>query len=541
MSNSRNGQRRFLVGTMKAVVLLMCFALIFALVLTVGVMGGGFGLPVAEAEYSPAVSYLKVNGRTYSSDAEVTAAIQSALHAQNAGSVTVTIDLASTDLQSYSNMSATSGSASNYDWSGRPWDANDGFGAQADTDDADVFSWLNFRIPSVITSFISNSSYSVSARHQAEIWCRRSALTGGTMWGYSFESGTGARTSHSWNTSGATYNQGDGAGDDARVLYADETISNLSSGTTYLYVLMQGNHQGTGWWAVGGGVRATNNVFTFTISLSGTQSDTGAPQATINESGTTVTSTVAADPGSYLNSTNSALYNAIVNNAPNDRGVTINGNTISLINAAVRYDEDGYAKRLTLNVQDYCNDGTAASASSAAYYAGLAGIRVNGGDSDLIGTQYGTSGSANFSYNGGTNNGRITWTVSSARDTGTLVIEFRDNTGDNGVKIQIRDSASNSNYLDLTVVVGGIYGTGGSDLGGVSVNNDDTLSTAAENPFDGLVWNAENLNLNISGAGSGANSLIWYFAAERYDSASAAFGASSPVLSGGMTGYYPFG
>lgn len=541
MSNSRNGQRRFLVGTMKAVVLLMCFALIFALVLTVGVMGGGFGLPVAEAEYSPAVSNLKVNGRTYSSDAEVIAAIQAALHAKNAGSVTVTIDLASTDLQSYSDMSATSGSASNYDWSGRPWDANDGFGAQADTKTADVYSWLNFRIPSAITSFISNSSYSVSARHQAEIWCRRSALTGDIMWGYSFESGTGARSTFSWTgKGGATYEEGDGKGDDKLVLNADKTISNLSSGTTYLYVLMKGNHQGAYGWAVGGGVRATDNVFTFTISLSGKQSDNGAPQATINERGTTVTSTVAADPGRYLNSTNSALYNAIVNNAPNDRGVTINGNTISLTNAAVKYEENGYAKRLTLKVQDYCNDGVAASASSAAYYAGLAGIRVNGGDSDFIGTQYGTSGSRNFSYNGGTNNGRITWNVSSARDTGTLVIEFRDNTGAEGVKIQIRDSAGRTQ--DLTIVVGGIYGTGGSDLGGVSVYNDNTLSTAEKDPFDGLVWNAENLNLIISGAGSGANSLIWYFAAERYDSASAAFGASSPELSdGSLTSYYPFG
>ena len=256
MSNSRSGQRRFLVGTMKAVVLLMCFALIFALVLTVGVMGVGFGLPVAEAEYSPAVSNLEVNGRTYSSDAEVIAAIQAALHAKNAGSVTVTIDLASTDLQSYSDMSATSGSASNYDWSGRPWDANDGFGAQADTKTADVFSWLNFRIPSVITSFISNSSYSVSARHQAEIWCRRKALTGGQiMWGYSFESGTGARSTFSWTgKGGATYEEGDGKGDDKLVLNADKTISNLSSGTTYLYVLMNGNHQGAYGWAVGGGV-----------------------------------------------------------------------------------------------------------------------------------------------------------------------------------------------------------------------------------------------------------------------------------------------
>ena len=380
----------------------------------------------------------------------------------------------------------------------------------------------------------------MTANHTAHIYCRKAAEAGGTMWGYSFESGTGERTSFSWDTSpGTPYREGSCSAADSLVHNADTTIE-LATGTTYLYVLVQGNYSGAGWWKEAGGAGAFNNVFTFTISLDGTQSDNGAPQATIDESGTTVTSTVAADPGSYLNSTNSALYNAIVNNAPNDRGVTINGSTISLTNAVVRYSQNGYAKRLTLNVQDYCNDGVAASASSATYYAGLAGIRVNGSSSDTIGTQYGGSGSAKFSYNGGTDNGRITWNVSSARDTGTLVIEFRDNTGAEGVRIQIRDSAEHTQ--DLTIVVGGIYGTGGSDLGGVSVYNDNTLSTAAENPFDGLVWNAENLNLIISGAGSGANSLIWYFAAERYDSASAAFGASSPELSkDSLTSYYPFG
>ena len=518
----------------------MCFALIFALVLTVGVMGGGFGLPVAEAEYSPAVSNLKVNGRTYSSDAEVIAAIQAALHAKNAGSVTVTIDLSKVRLYESSNISSN---GIYWDWDSAPWytEGYNGFGAECTRDDENVNAWLNFRIPSALTNFISLPYYTVTANHTAHIYCRKDAAGGGIMWGYSFESGTSARTSFSWDTSpGTPYREGSCSAVDSLVHNADTTIE-LATGTTYLYVLVQGNHRGTGWWTEAGGAGAFNNVFTFKISLDGTQSDNGAPQATIDERGTTVTSTVAADPGSYLNSTNSALYNAIVNNAPNDRGVTINGNTISLTNAAVRYDEDGYAKRLTLKVQDYCNDGVAASASSAAYYAGLAGIRVNGDDSDLIGTQYGGSGSKNFSYNGGTNNGRITWNVSSARDTGTLVIEFRDNTGAEGVKIQIRDSAEHTQ--DLTIVVGGIYGTGGSDLGDVSVVNNDTLSTStAENPFDGLVWNAENLNLIISGAGSGANSLIWYFSAERYDSASAAFGASSPKLSdGSLTSYYPFG
>ena len=519
---------------MKAVVLLMCFALIFALVLTVGVMGGGFGLPVAEAAYSPAVSNLAVNGRTYSSDAEVIAAIQAALHAQNAGSVTVTIDLASTDLQSYSNMSATSGSASNYDWSGRPWDANDGFGAQAEGD-ADVFSWLNFRIPSAITAFISNSSYSVSARHQAEIWCRRSARLGGIMWGYSFESGTGERNTFSWTgRGGATYNEGDGKGDDKLVLNADETISNLSSGTTYLYVLMNGNHQGDYSWAVGGGVRATNNVFTFTISLNNI-TDTAAPQATVNGDNSTLQSTLATDNGTYLNP-DSELYETIRNSAPWDNATIATGNVINMTDAAVGKDSFkvgaiSYSKKLTLDVKDRIDSSTSANRANANPYSGVAGGSVS---EKPIGVSYGTPIEGYFSYNGGTNNGYYSWTADPSRDSGTLTLYFKDNTDDSGVSVKLKDSGGREETY--TVKVAGIYDKA-SDMSGLGA----TPANQIGKDFTDLGWLFNNLNPSFSGAGTGNASQVWYYTLQRFETAEAASSATPASIGTDTSALYPFG
>lgn len=535
MSKSRNGQRRFLVGTMKAVVLLMCFALIFALVLTVGVMGGGFGLPVAEAEYSPAVSYLKVNGRTYSSDAEVIAAIQAALHAQNPGSVTVTIDLASTDLQSYSDMSATSGSASNYDWSGRPWDANDGFGAQADTGDADVFSWLNFRIPSAITAFISNSSYSVSARHQAEIWCRRKARTGGIMWGYSFESSGSAWTSLAWNTKGSTYRQGDGVGDDAKVLDANATIT-LNSTDKYVHVGLQGNHQGAYSWAVGGGVRATNNVFTFTIKVNDNITDTAAPQATVNGDNSTLQSTLATDNGTYLN-TNSELYETIKNNAPRDNATIATGNVINMTDAAVGKDSItvgaiSYSKKLTLDVKDRIDSSTFANRANANPYSGVAGGRVSEAS---IGVSYGNYVEGYFSYNGGTNNGYYSWKADPSRDSGTLTLYFKDNTGDSGVSVTLKDSGGKEETY--TVKVAGIYDKA-SDMSGLGA----TPANQIGKNFTGLGWLFNNLlNPSFTGAGTGNTSQVWYYTLDRFETAEAARGATAASIGKDTKTLYPFG
>ena len=95
MSNSRNGQRRFLVGTMKAVVLLMCFALIFALVLTVGVMGGGadMGANVADAASSYGSSNPRqITGYNMPSNSEVQTQVHN-LFSSNNTSFTIDADL----------------------------------------------------------------------------------------------------------------------------------------------------------------------------------------------------------------------------------------------------------------------------------------------------------------------------------------------------------------------------------------------------------------------------------------------------------------
>lgn len=538
MSNSRNGQRRFLVGTMKAVVLLMCFALIFALVLTVGVMGGGFGLPVAEAEYSPEVSILKVNGQTYSSDAEVTAAIQAALHAQNAGSATVTIDLSKVRLYESSNMSSN---GKYWDWASAPWytAGYNGFGAECTQDDENVNAWLNFRIPSVLTNFISLPYYTVTANHTADIYCRREGYgSNAVMWGYSFESGTGARNTFSWTgEGGATYHQGNGKGSDGHVHDANETIT-LSEGTNYLYVLVQGNHKGEVWPAFeAGGAGAFNNVFTFTIEVKDNITDTAAPKATVNVDNTTLQSTVAADPGSYLNSTNSALYNAIVNDAPKDNTTIANGNVINMTNAAVRKDsiEVGvmhYSKMLTLNVKDWIDSSTSANRTNTNPYSGVAGGRVS---ETPIGISYGNYVEGYFSYNGGSNNGWYSWKADPSRDSGTLTLYFKDNTSADGVSVTLKDSGGKEETY--TVKVAGIY-DGASDMSGLSATPEKQIGK----DFTGLDWLFNNLlNPSFTGAGTGNVSQVWYYTLQRFDTAEAASSATPASIGTDTKTLYPFG
>ena len=534
MSNSRNGQRRFLVGTMKAVVLLMSFALIFALVLTVGVMGGGFGLPVAEAEYSPEVSNLAVNGQTYSSDAEVTAAIQAALHAQNAGSVTVTIDLSKVRLYESSNITSN---GIYWDWASAPWykEGYNGFGAECTKDDENVNAWLNFRIPSSLTNFISLPYYTVTANHTAHIYCRKDAAGGGIMWGYSFESGTGARTSFSWDTSSGTpYREGSCSAVDSLVHNADATIE-LATGTTYLYVLVQGNHRGTGWWTEAGGAGAFNNVFTFTISLKDNITDTAAPQATVNGDNSTLQSTLATDNGTYLNP-DSELYEIIKNNAPKDNATIATGNVINMTDAAVGKDSITvgvmkYSKMLTLDVKDRIDSSTFANRANANPYFGVAGGRVSEAS---IGVSYGNYVEGYFSYNGGTNNGWYSWKADPSRDSGTLTLYFKDNTGDSGVSVTLKDSGGKEETY--TVKVAGIYDKA-SDMSGLGA----TPANQIGKDFTGLGWLFNNLTPSFTGAGTGNASQVWYYTLQRFETAEAALGAAAASIGTSTSALYPFG
>lgn len=544
MRKSRNGQSGLFAAITKFTVLAMCFATVFALVLTAGVLDVDTSANVAEAEYSPAVSYFKVNGQTYSSDTEVTAAIQAALHAQGASSATVTIDLSKVSLYESSNMSAN---GKYWDWDGAPWytAGYNGFGAECTEDNGDVNAWLNFRIPSVLTDFISLSAYTVTANHTADIYCRREGYSSdSTMWGYSFESGTGARNTFSWTgKGGATYNEGPGNGDDGHVHDANETIT-LSAGTTYLYVLVQGNHKGDvpGFYEAGG-AGAFNNVFTFTIEYNTGENapkDAAAPgiiEIDDTAGATTITSTLGDNLGTYLNQ-NSGLYSNIAGNLPEDN-VTLAGNTIKMTGVAVRKgalpaDGSGYSKKLTLNIADYTDTGAPANGEEAWYYSGLASVAASDESSVGVGTT-----SKGFSYGGGSENGRIVWNLAAPRDEATVTIYFKDNTPVEGVEFTIKDA--NGNTYSFKVVVDGIMDAA-SDIRGVGITSTwETGELLMGDSFNAVEWAYGAFEPIFTNPGNGKDALIWFFDVEYSAADPDAFGGTAPKLSqGSVTSYHPF-
>lgn len=542
MSKSRKGQSSFFVGSFKVAVLLMCFVTVFVLALTLGVFGDGVG-GVAEADWNPtfANSAISVNGKSYSNNADLNTAIQTALHSTSK-TATVKIDLSSPDIRGQLYAAAgksTNGesSAREYWWSSASW--NNGFGAEG-TDSGsttDVYVWLNLQIPSYITSFLTNSEYTVTANHTAAIYCRRKALTANQiMWGYSFESSGSAWNSLAWDTTkeGTTYFQGDGTGDDTKVRDANTTIT-LNSTDKYVHVGLQGNHQGSSFWAQSGGVQAANNVFTFTIKVKDNITDTAAPQATVNGDNSTLQSTLATDNGTYLN-TNSGLYETIKNNAPRDNATIATGNVINMTDAAVRKNSITvgvmqYSKKLTLDVKDRIDSSTSANRANTNSYSGVAGGSVS---ESSIGISYGNYVEGYFSYNGGSDNGWYSWTADPSRDSGKLELYFRDNTGDSGVSVILTDSGGKEETY--TVNVAGIY-DGASDMSGLGA----TPANQIGKDFTDLGWLFNNLNPSFTGAGTGNASQVWYYTLERFETAEAALGAAAASIGTDTKTLYPFG
>lgn len=546
MSKSRKGQSSFFVGSFKVAVLLMCFVTVFVLALTLGVFGDGAG-GVAEAAWNPtfANSAISVNDKSYSNNSDLNTAIQTALHSASK-TATVKIDLSSPDimedLYAAAGKSTSDGKATDlYWWESATWD--NGIGAQGpvgNEGETTVYVWFNLQLPSYITSFLSNSEYTVTANHTADIYCRRKAYTSGNiMWGYSFESSGSAWNSLAWDTDNkSTYFQGDGTGNDTKAHDANTTIT-LNSTDKYVHLGLQGNWAWGGVFGGGyqnGGVQAANNVFTFTIKVNDNITDTAAPQATVNGDNSTLQSTLATDNGTYLNP-GSGLYETIKNNAPKDNTTIATGNVINMTNAAVRKNSStlpafSYSKKLTLNVKDRIDSSTFANRANTNSYSGVAGGSVS---ETSFGVSYGNVVEGPFSYNGGTNNGYFIWTADPSRDSGTLTLYFRDNTGDSGVSVTLKDSGGKTETY--TVKVAGIYDKA-SDMSGLGATPPNQIGK----DFTGLDWLFNNLlNPSFTGAGTGNASQVWYYTLERFETADAASSATPASIGTDTKTLYPFG
>lgn len=565
MRKSRNGQRRAFAAFTKFSVLLMCFATVFALVLTAGVFD------IGESDMNANVAEASVSGGS-------TAVLDTSMrfdmedfHTEygknpNASSLQFTMRL--DEYISAGNSDALSAYTSLYGWT----DASASVGFWNDYNNvagdfggyAETTEWhraptsvvaLNLQTPTLFTS-LAQAGYTVDVSVSAKLMLGNSvpsnedetaglgiigssqpqaaSVFGNDNWSKEygalyFESG--------WWTDAGWANNGKPLSRD--LMNLDRSYPHLDGNMSYLTIAI---YRPSEWHTFSGStayVFADDTTITFTVTLTNPlRSDGNAPQVMSQPAPTgTNTSYLTQDnKGDFFDVSGSVAgnINAVTQTSIWDSNTT--NPTINLDGVAVRQNSlnvtevggvsGSYAKKVQLNINEINADGGNASATQATYYAGLAGITV-GSITQQTATIYNSSsthGAFTYSATEGTGNGYYHWAVSDAgRTQGVLTLYFNDNVSN--LKVRVYDSGGSS--LEITVNVDGIK-TGGDDLtGSASITDESRMKDANSATFDGLTWEWNDLTPVFANMGSGANAQIWFYAVQKYDSPAEAAGADA--------------
>lgn len=571
MRKSRNGQRRAFAAFTKYSVLLMCFATVFALVLTAGVFdigGSDMNANVAEASTSGG----SVNAMTFSTAAdgsELVTQVQNDMHSSKTGDFTYTINLGDQGVsaQSYTSIHGWGDGAKpvQYYSSGK----NSSFGGQETEKHGGVNYTslqvaLNIQTPQIFLNWASR--YKIDITFSGTLYtCNegQGLLGGGNNCGFGMGivgsgSAMNANTfaSYFW-CDGSDHKDGEGkfyldnwrepAGwitNDSKywngVLFDTNgntvSLSNTMTNLTAVLFRESGGSERTG-------IYAENVYFTFTIhkdsvTPSNNASDNNAPRAEL----------ASAVDESYITAGNIGNYaqGELIGSIGQIAGAPVlSNNHVDLTVGATRkgsigVDEVGvdnkYAKKVQLNINEINADGGNASVTQATYYAGLAGITVG----SITSQTSTTHGAFTYSATEGTGDGYYHWAVSDAgRAQGVLTLYFNDNVSN--LKVRVYDSGGSS--LEITVNVGGIK-TGGDDLtGSASITDESRMKDANSASFDGLTWEWDDLTPVFANMGSGANAQIWFYAVQKFESADAAANYKGTLFSAteGNSGITPIG
>lgn len=460
---SNDSLRRLGANFVKMLVLVMCFATVFAIVMTADLSGIGTDSAsnVAEADtYWPSSavpSQLVVDEMKVGSSGEtVTQQIQKLVHNTSAGgSFEYSLDFNSAglnvNLYDYASIFGweDSGSVSPYNAS-----AVGEFGGQ-ENDDSDageyttVISAFNLKVPAVITN-LANRGVSVSVRIEGDI-----TVNAGRSVGTHHEFGLGLvgyennKLAHAkdYNTNGWCNASNASlrleAWGDAGEVKSNQsnwypntnrwvnTRLNNSEGTSVGFSASMTNlaavfYRESGWSQRGGGYSAnTSIVFTITLPEE-IPTDGSAPEYTGEWAanifgGKTFVGSDSADFASYRSGSVTA------------NSSSINLGTVATAASGFSVNNTTYAKKLTLNLSD--GDDT-----SSDYYTGLAGVTIqkDGGAQKTIDTT-GTASDTDW---------YASYTVEAARDTGTLTLYFKANGTYN---ITVSDTGGLSLFLTVTV------------------------------------------------------------------------------------------
>ena len=553
MRKSRNGQRRAFAAFTKFSVLLMCFATVFALVLTAGVFdigGSDMNANVAEASTSGG----SVNAMTFSTAAdgsELVTQVQNDMHSSKTGDFTYTINLGDQGVsaQSYTSIHGWGDGAKpvQYYSSGK----NSSFGGQ-ETEKHGGANYtslqvaLNIQTPQIFLNWASRYKIDITFSgtlytcNEGQGWLgggnncgfgmgivgSGSAMNANTFASYFWCDGSDHKDGEGkfyldnwrepagWITNDSTYWNGVLFDTNGNTVSLSNTMTNL----TAVLFRESGGSENTG-------IYAENVYFTFTIhkdsvTPSNNASDNNAPRAEL----------ASAVDESYITADNIGNYaqGELIGSIGQIAGAPVlSNNHVDLTAGATRKGSIGvdgvdnkYAKKVQLNINEINADGGNASATQATYYAGLAGITVG----SITSQTSTTHGAFTYSATEGTGDGYYHWAVSDAgRAQGVLTLYFNDNVSN--LKVRVYDSGGTA--LTLTVTVGGIK-TGGDDLtGSASITDESRMKDANSASFDGLTWEWDDLTPVFANMGSGANAQIWFYAVQKYNNATDAAGADA--------------
>lgn len=563
MRTNRDGQRRFFVNVTKFAILLMCFATVFAVVLTAGVfdINSDSGANVAEADTSGGY----VNALNLSSvNASLMEEIWDDMHSTETGDYTYTINLAD---QGVSPLNYTSiygwGNSNSLEFYSAG--NNGSFGGHETsrhglTARPTVIAVLNVTTPTIFLQLASR--YSIDVSFSGTLYTQnKGPYSGDRSFGMGIL-GSSSKTSASYyvntenDSSDWCANSGyyylENWGDDGWITSATTRWTGVlrnSSGSTSTLQSSMSNLALTLYRATGGnettGIYANEVQITFTVHKTSAvpttnASDGHAPAITAID---TELSTLTTDVTNYFAyDGENTLHNDIANSAAqfNDSDI-IAGTSIRLDSAIARANSINgtYAKRLAVTITDQNVNGQPASRTSGEYFAGIstvsfgtatAGVSYNG----VLSTGSGTYSAAG----GGTGNVYIELTADPARDTATLVLYFSDNT-DGAVTLYLTDSGDSTR--EISIEVGGIVESQ-TDISTATVTHQQTPEWIVSDTTDAWSWvyNQVLSSIHFANAGSNSNPLLWFYSVDYASSPTWDETSALPSDENAWSSWHPF-
>ena len=446
---SNDSLRRLGANFVKMLVLVMCFATVFAIVMTADLSGIGTDSAgnVAEAADSGSLdTAVSADGWYGGNNTGKLSELILGLHDADVGTLTWELDISGLDfsgrvgahcayLGSSCSASGTVGSfGGNFN------------GALAVN--ANLWVTTNIELPSVIVDLVARGYY---VEVYMTINTNRSARVGFNCTAAITTDFQYADSDPYWSNkdSGSTLPAGWGSSDDAIAAGANSagTAYIISNTDKYLNVGFRPQASGNYSFSCNSGTKFTFNI---SIPSTGVPSDGNAPKVT------------SGSWSASIFGQSEAVFDEADHSSEFARSGSIEGNATSLTLDGFASNSNGYsannitfAKKVTLNLQDVDANGNLANPNSAeaTYYAGLMNVNISG-QTLTPSQQSGGGWSGNISSG---ENWYAEYSLSAARDTGTITIYF--NTNGNYTVTVYDSSASSDCALNFKITVSGIDNT----------------------------------------------------------------------------------